>query len=127
MKTKLEIAVAARMQGPDSDTYANEDLQAACRNGYAQCKKHLLAAIQSQPDVAVGVSDTARLDFVLERQAYIKTIPGKGRYQDSYQLMEQDEDEDFIAISGEGVVYRSKREAIDVAMGSVQAQGSDTA
>lgn len=70
-----------------------------------------------------GGSDAARLDFVLDRQAFILTIPeSKTGRPLMYQLMEQDEDEDYHVLSGEGEAFRTKREAIDAA---IQAQAGD--
>lgn len=71
--------------------------------------------------------DAARLDFVLERQAFILTIPAGQSInaKECYQLMEQDEDEDFHAISGENIAYGSKRDAIDAAIAAIQAQAGE--
>lgn len=75
-----------------------------------------------------GGSDTTRLDFVLERQAFIFTVPeSKTGRPPMYQLMEQDEDEDFQVISGEGEAFRTKREAIDAAIAAIQAQAGEGA
>lgn len=84
--------------------------------------EEFIAAKVATPSVqavaAAGREDSARLDFVLDRQAFIFTIPaGQSiNMRECYQLMEQDEDEDYQAISGDGVAYGSKRDAIDAAM-----------
>lgn len=70
-------------------------------------------------DGAADARDSERLEFVLGRQAFIMTIPeSKTGRPEMYQLMEQDEDEDFHVISGEGEAFRTKREAIDAAIAS---------
>jgi hypothetical protein len=56
-------------------------------------------------------ADAERLDFVIDNSAFICTIN-----ESMYQLMTQDEDEDYHVISGEGEAFRTKRAAIDAAM-----------
>lgn len=60
---------------------------------------------------AINQADSARLDFVLDKQAVILTID-----KDMHQLMVQDWDDDYYVISGEGQAFRTRREAIDAAM-----------
>lgn len=81
----------------------------------SQIDNMLTGLARQSPD---GGMDVERLDFVLDRQAFISTIPASQALHGSecYQLMEQDEDEDYQVISGEGIAYKSKREAIDAAM-----------
>lgn len=80
----------------------------------------------AQPMSLEAERDTARLDFVLDRQAFIMTIPeSKTGRPPMYQLMEQDEDEDFHVISGEGEAFRTKRAAIDAARAALATQQGD--
>ncbi len=80
------------------------------------------AALQAEnaalrEELAKAKQDAARLDFVIDRQAFIMTLPKReSGLVAGYQLMVQDEDEDFHELSGDGVTYRTKREAIDAAM-----------
>jgi hypothetical protein len=55
--------------------------------------------------------DAARLDFVLDNDAFICMIA-----DGMYQLMNQDEDEEFHVISGSGEAFKTKRAAIDAAI-----------
>ena len=76
-----------------------------------------------QPDAAEvrkQALDSERLDFVLEKQAFISQIDAT-----MCQLMTQDEDEDFIALSGEGEAFRTPREAIDAARALSDKKGGD--
>jgi len=61
--------------------------------------------------------DAARLDFVLDNCAFICTID-----EGMYQLMTQDDDEDYHVMSGEGEAFKSKRDAVDTAMEAQQGQ-----
>lgn len=59
-------------------------------------------------------ADADRLDFVLANSAFIQITPSEGR-TDTFQLLTQDEDENYIALSGEGVWFPTQRAAIDAA------------
>ncbi len=59
-------------------------------------------------------ADAERLDFVLDNCAFIQTTASEGR-PDTYQLLTQDEDENYIALSGEGIWFPTHRAAIDAA------------
>lgn len=81
-----------------------------------KCRARMMAMKSAAPEGAEPSADTARLNFVLDNSAFICTVPASKNHGAAYQLMTQDEDEDYHVISGEGVMYRTKREAIDVAM-----------
>ena len=74
--------------------------------------------LKSTPTIApdtgelAKLRDTERLDFVLANTAFICRIDPT-----MVQLMTQDEDEEYIALSGEGEAFRTEREAIDAAIG----------
>ncbi len=61
-------------------------------------------------------ADAERLDFVLANSAFIQTTASEGR-PNTYQLLTQDEDENYIVLSGEGVWFPTHRAAIDAARG----------
>ena len=61
-------------------------------------------------------ADAERLDFVLANSAFIQITPSEGR-TDTFQLLTQDEDENYIVLSGEGVWFPTHRAAIDAARG----------
>ena len=66
-------------------------------------------------------ADAERLDFVLANSAFIQITPSEGR-TDTFQLLTQDEDENYIVMSGEDVWFPTHRAAIDAARG--KARGS---
>jgi len=89
---------------------------------YAKCAHNYAAFLASQeakPTEVRGLTDAARLDFVLDRSLFICTIPASKSGAEGYQLMEQDEDEDYQVVSGEGIAYRTKREAVDAAIANM--------
>ena len=65
-----------------------------------------------QPDIA---RDTARLDFTLDNLAFI-CATGEARFQ----LMTQDEDEEYRILSARGEYFTTKRAAVDSAMAAQQ-------
>ena len=68
------------------------------------------------------ITDTERLDFVLDNEAFTARIPPKDPYGEMYQLITQNEDEEFIVLSGDGRWFKTERDAIDAAI-SLQRQG----
>jgi hypothetical protein len=70
-------------------------------------------SLEAQP--AGEVDDTKRLDFMLQKDAFTVLTVRDGTIR-QYQLMNQDEDEDFHVLSGEHRYFNSPREAIDAAM-----------
>lgn len=63
---------------------------------------------------ATPADDSHRLDFVLKRQAFLlRKKSDAGTF--TYQLLEQDENENFVVLSGNGW-FREPRDAIDAAM-----------
>lgn len=68
----------------------------------------------SHPD---SERDAARLDFVLDNSAFICTIDAG-----MYQLMTQDEDEDYHVVSGDGEAFKTKRGAVDAAIAAHQGE-----
>jgi hypothetical protein len=74
--------------------------------------------------------DAVRLDFILDNLAFISETVSRNADSDitdsditTYQLYTQDEDENYITLSGDGKYFKSKREAIDAAMQSQQPTG----
>jgi hypothetical protein len=64
-----------------------------------------------------GGKDGERLDFMIEHDAaHVHVEPAKPPYEKMYQVWEQDEDEGWHIISGEGRFFKSQREAIDAAI-----------
>lgn len=64
-------------------------------------------------------ADTKRLDFMIEHAAaHVHVEPAKPPYEKMYQVWEQDEDEEWHIISGDGRFFKSPREAIDAARSS---------
>lgn len=95
----------------------NKAAKSGMDTGYAIRIAHARAVLAAAGN-SQDAKDAERLDFVLHRGAFILTVP-KGRKSGDvagYQLLEQDEDEEYHTLSGEGILYRSKREAIDAAM-----------
>lgn len=94
-------------------------------NDYAGKRKAVLQYVaQLERDLtamrAAVIEEYARLDFVLEQGAFIdrsKTDTGAI----VYQLMNQDEDEDFHTISGDDKFYATTRAAIDAAIRALPA------
>lgn len=92
----------------------------------ALCKaiQHYLdfAPASSEPAVAAieAVTDTQRLDFILENTAFTtEQFTDAGGI--SHQLFSQDEDEDFHCLHDRNRFYPSAREAIDAALASTPA------
>lgn len=74
-----------------------------------------LHAALSQASNEQDAKDTERLDYVLDKCAFIvvtKTDAG-GK---AYQLMTQDEDENYITLSGDTKFFSDTRSAIDAAL-----------
>lgn len=61
--------------------------------------------------------DARRLDFVIDRQLFIVVDHGNPEWM-RYQLLNQDEDEEFHVVSGEGKWFNNWRDAIDAAIDS---------
>lgn len=61
------------------------------------------------------ITDTERLDFVLEHSAFIVDHMRDDTFK-QWQLWTQDEDENFIKLSGDNGYFNSPREAIDAAI-----------
>lgn len=60
-------------------------------------------------------ADTKRLDFIIANDAFIVKVADKGNFL-GFQLMTQNEDEEYIELSGECEVFTTERAAIDMAM-----------
>lgn len=67
--------------------------------------------------------DTARLDFVLEKWAFVVWCNRDGSIKQC-QLMTQSEDEEYIALSGADRFFNTERDAIDAAMRATPAAGT---
>jgi len=64
-------------------------------------------------------ADKARLDFVLENDAFLmREFTTSVSFK--YQLATQDEDEEYIRLSGEGISFDTPRQAIDAAIQKVK-------
>ena len=62
-----------------------------------------------------GHPDTERLEFILRRMAFLScTRTDAGGV--AYQLMEQNEDEEYIVLSGDRAFFNNPRAAIDAAL-----------
>lgn len=70
----------------------------------------LAAPIQAQEDAR----DAERLDFVLDESAFIVSTTRDGSIRQC-QLCTQDDDENYIVLSGEHRYFNTPREAIDAA------------
>lgn len=80
-------------------------------------EEDLAAALAERDALAAQVAeveaDARRLDFVLDRGSFIT------KYGTLYQLWEQDEDEAYHVLSGDGRWFGSPRAAIDAAMAAL--------
>lgn len=84
------------------------------------------AVIAALPPVQPESKDAERLDFVLAQAAWILPV----RFDHPavrFQLMTQNEDEEYITLSGEDKSFATEREAIDAAIAASQstAKGAD--
>ena len=70
---------------------------------------------RAEEQLAAAQKDAARLDFVVSNQAFVTTSKTDAGTL-TYQLVTQDEDENFVVLSGGFEFYKSPREAIDSAM-----------
>lgn len=81
------------------------------------------AALSSSSDAGKDdARDTVRLDFMIDRGAFVhptKTDAGTM----AYQVMQQDEDEDYHILSGEDRFFPTYRAAIDAALSSLEVIG----
>lgn len=85
------------------------------RGAVSRIRAALDSAQQAAPKAALTDSDTKRLDFMIEKDAFIVKVADKSTFL-GYQLMAQNEDEEYIELSGECEVFRTERAAIDMAM-----------
>ena len=76
----------------------------------------VLSALQAQQ------GDEARLDFVLEKSAWVQWIEFDSTFKRA-QLWTQDEDENYIVLSGDAKSFGTAREAIDAAMLAARREG----
>jgi hypothetical protein len=94
------------------------DYQHAEVRGWNACVDAMLAA-QPSEQAAGGQgltdADTKRLDFMIANDAFIVKVADKGNFL-GFQLMTQNDDEEYIELSGECEVFRTERAAIDMAM-----------
>lgn len=68
-----------------------------------------------ESQLAEAKKDQVRLDFVLNNDAFKVTLRnGK------FQLMTQDEDENYLVLSGDDKSFLTVRDAIDAAIASIQ-------
>jgi len=77
---------------------------------------NLVAAIL-QAATRDALDDTARLDFMLANDAFTVPCNRDGSIK-QYQLMTQDEDENYHVLHNEQRFYNTEREAIDAAIES---------
>lgn len=68
---------------------------------------------ETERQLAEAQKDQARLDFVLDNDAFKYQL---GPIKIKWQLATQDEDEEYIILSGEGKSFDTPRQAIDAAM-----------
>ena len=112
-----------------SDTYeflkAQKDAilakKEADENEWLKAAAEDIAHYKQERDLALAEcerlrADAERLDFVLDNCAFIQTTASEGR-PNTYQLLTQDEDENYIELSGEGAWFPTPRAAIDAARG----------
>jgi hypothetical protein len=66
-----------------------------------------------ESQLAEAKKDQARLDFVLNNNAFKVTLRNE-----KFQLMTQDEDENYLVLSGNDKSFSTAREAIDAAIAS---------
>ena len=62
-----------------------------------------------------ATSDAAMLDFVITNLAWIQTV-NQGDSESGFQCWTQDEDENYIVLSGRDEFFDTEREAIDAAI-----------
>ncbi|MGY6240580.1 hypothetical protein ACW910_24360 (plasmid) [Burkholderia ambifaria] len=67
-----------------------------------------------QPEPRDEVTDTERLDWLIEQQAWIQWTVRDGSIRQC-QVFDQDEDENYHILSGEDRYFNTPREAIDAA------------
>jgi len=67
-----------------------------------------------QPEPRAEVTDTERLDWLIEQQAWIQWTVRDGSIRQC-QVFDQDEDENYHILSGEDRYFNTPREAIDAA------------
>ena len=110
---------------PDQDPTLQEKLRADAASG--ECAKStnlmLIAAAdrldELERQLAEAQKDQTRLDFVLENDAFLmREFTSKISFK--YQLATQDEDEEYIRLSGEGKSFDTPRQAIDAAIQKVK-------
>ncbi len=105
---------SARVDGSKGAGYSREWMWANSGAGLVP----LYTTPASAPsDGAADARDSARLDFVLKNSAWVQWV----RFDDTFtraQLWTQNEDEEYVVLSGEGKSYSTQREAIDAAIAS---------
>ncbi|WP_081077559.1 hypothetical protein [Burkholderia cepacia] len=88
--------------------------------GADRLAKRILALLAPTQQPSGEVTDTERLDWLIEQQAWIQwTVRDESIRQ--CQVYDQDEDENYHVLSGDDRYFNTPREAIDAA----RAQGGD--
>lgn len=87
---------------------------ADCRNIERDLRAQL-ATVTAERDAAL--KDAERLlQFLAANDAFIHVQKAKHPYPETYQVWNQDEDEEFHIISGEGRFFKTVTDAVDAAM-----------
>lgn len=118
-RAKFEAAVPAMaeslspimdsLERRDDGLYRRVAVEAAWKAWQAR------AAISTQAQPAAGEADSARLDFMLKKEAFVLWGLRDGSIRQC-QLATQDEDERYWLLSGAKRFFNSEREAIDAAL-----------
>lgn len=72
-------------------------------------------AVLQSPEIQQMRKDAERLDFMIENMAWAQPFERDGSIL-QYRLMTQNEDEDYVFMSGEDRYFNTPRDAIDAAM-----------
>jgi hypothetical protein len=75
----------------------------------------LYTAPTAAPEKGDGFSETTRLDFLIDQQAWVQWAMRDGSIRQC-QVYTQDEDENYHVLSGEDRYFNAPREAIDAAL-----------
>lgn len=80
-----------------------------------EARAAIAASTQQAAPKIPSDTDTNRLDFMIKHDAFIVKVADSGTFL-GFQLMNQNEYEEYIELSGEGEVFKTERAAIDMAM-----------
>ncbi len=107
---------------PISDAEVARAMDAYCDGNEPSCltaMRKALEGFQAARSLPVDGLDAERLDFILDNLAWVQQSD-LDHPRPRYECVTQDEDENYIVLSGERKSYATKREAIDAAIAKQQ-------